>query len=299
MTMIAVGKADDALPCLQRLEEIDAANPQDLLVKAQSDVARTVWSLEVEQDLWRAREYGRRSIEGFQAAGARQYLPVAQAYLGWIYAQLGLLDEACGMIDAIINAKDSGDLATRNALFHQCLLLLQARKIEPSRTIAENLNRIAITAGSFIMVFTTRLVLIECLLLSQQLDAAERDLVDMSAMAMSIPCVQTRYVSLFGELRRYQGRMDEAVWLAAQAVEHGRAGPRFNYGEDPLLLRYAEALRAQGDMEGSRRVIQEARDDLLVRASKIPDLDVRRAFLDNIPHRRRTLELAQQWLEND
>jgi len=38
-----------------------------------------------------------------------------------------------------------------------------------------------------------------------------------------------------------------------------------------------------------------AKDDPLRRADKIPDPDVRRSFLENIPDHRRTLELAEQW----
>ncbi|HRI70099.1 MAG TPA: hypothetical protein PK156_37975 [Polyangium sp.] len=299
MTMIAVGKVNDALQCFRRLEEIEKANPQDLLTRAQSDVARTMRSLEVEQDLWQAREYGRRTIEGFQTAGARQYIPVALGHLGWIHAHLGLLEEASVIIDGIIAAKDSGDLASRNALFYRCLLLLQDRKIAQSRAIAEKLRQIATDSGDFIMSCNTHLVSIECLLLCDQFDEAEQVLTAMSAMAMTFPSVKARYVSLFGELRRCQGRFDEAVWLADQAVNLGRAGPRFGYGEAPFLLRYAEALRGQGDIDGSRRVILEAREDLHTLASRVPDAEVRRAFLDNIPHRRRILALAQDWLQGD
>src|SRR5262249_35928626 len=64
----------------------------------------------------------------------------------------------------------------------------------------------------------------------------------------------------------------------------------------PLLLVRAEALHALGDHDAARRAIREAQDDLYGVAAKIPDLEVRRGFLENFPEHRRTPELARAWL---
>jgi hypothetical protein len=70
----------------------------------------------------------------------------------------------------------------------------------------------------------------------------------------------------------------------------------FSHRHAMLLLVRAEAFYALGNLDAAREAIREAQEDLLRRAAKIPDPDVRRSFLENIPDHRRTLELARQWL---
>ncbi len=92
------------------------------------------------------------------------------------------------------------------------------------------------------------------------------------------------------------GDITEATRLAGEAVALGRHGPRFFAGEAPVLLRHAVLLHEMGDHESARRVLSEARDELLSRAAKIPDASVRRSYLENIPDHRQTLWLARAWL---
>jgi tetratricopeptide (TPR) repeat protein len=236
---------------------------------------------------------------GFEAAGARQFVPVTIGHCGLLHAQLGLFDEGREILERIIAAPDSGDLAVRYALFYKSMLLVQTGQTESALAIAENLSQVAIKLGDHVMCWNARLVSIECLLEAARLDDAEQALNDLRALVVNVPYLHARHLSLLALLRQNQGQLDEAVRLSAEAIIPWRLGPRYHYGEDPILLRHAEALRAQGDMAGSRRAIQDARDDLLVRASKVPDVDMRRAFIDNVPHRRRTMELAREWLDRD
>jgi eukaryotic-like serine/threonine-protein kinase len=76
----------------------------------------------------------------------------------------------------------------------------------------------------------------------------------------------------------------------------GRAGPRYNYGRDPLLLRHALALHGAGQLDAAREAIRIARQDLLAVAAKIPDESVRNSYLENIAPNAETLKLAREWL---
>ena len=65
-------------------------------------------------------------------------------------------------------------------------------------------------------------------------------------------------------------------------------------GEAAVLLAYAEALRATGDVTGARSTIRDARARLNARAEKITGEDLRKSFLEKVPAHARTVELARE-----
>ncbi len=296
IALMVAGKQDEAFPLLQRILEIAAANPGDLLGAAWTTWAQVFWLRDAEQDPWRSREYNFATISGYEAAGARQYRGITETICAWGHGLLGLTSEASEMLDRLLVTSDAGNLVWTYSTFYKSQLLLQSRELEQARELADRLGQSAMAAGDHVMHANARFIRIECLLLTEKLEEAERALAEIAGPSMMMPYLHARYLSLLGEVRRHQGRFEEAVKLTAEAVTRGKPGPRFQYGEDPLLLRHAEILHASGDLPAARRVLTEAKDDLLARAEKIPDLAVRRSFLENIPHNRRTLALARDWL---
>jgi len=84
--------------------------------------------------------------------------------------------------------------------------------------------------------------------------------------------------------------------IAERALSRSRSSGMGNCFRYPmLLLVHAEALHALGERAAACQAIREAQEDLLSRAAKIPDMEVRRSFLENFPDHRRTLELAREW----
>lgn len=61
-------------------------------------------------------------------------------------------------------------------------------------------------------------------------------------------------------------------------------------------LAYAEALRACGDIDGSKRAIAAARDQLLTRADKIQNPAWRKGFTSGLQEHARILMRAGEWL---
>jgi hypothetical protein len=59
-----------------------------------------------------------------------------------------------------------------------------------------------------------------------------------------------------------------------------------------VRLAHAEALRATGDTDGARRVLDDARARLLAIAARIPDPAYRQTFLEGVPEHARILALA-------
>ena len=67
-------------------------------------------------------------------------------------------------------------------------------------------------------------------------------------------------------------------------------------GEALIHVGYAEGLRARGDIEGSKKAIQKARDRLLARASMIRTPELRRGFMERLAEHSRILMRAGEWL---
>jgi len=191
---------------------------------------------------------------------------------------------------------DPGSLTLMYTQYYKGLLLVEARRHEEAYSTAESLFTNAVACSDYIMLWCARLLMTEIMILSDRTLDAERELHDLGEENAFMPFLRTRFLSLSSEVRRRQGRAEEAARLAAESVAAGRVGPRYNYGEEPLLLRHALALHALGDLDGARNVIREARDELLERAAKIPEPAVRRSYLEGLGAHARTLALAEEWL---
>ncbi len=91
-----------------------------------------------------------------------------------------------------------------------------------------------------------------------------------------------------------QRRTAEALEAAQRGMADARQVGRLETGEEEVRLMLAEALLANGDREGARAAIAEARAALLTRASRIGDPSLRACFLEARPEAARTLALADE-----
>jgi hypothetical protein len=127
------------------------------------------------------------------------------------------------------------------------------------------------------------------------LDGAEREL--PVALAMAVPLEQPGVLGTLSALRLAQGRADEALAAAEDAVARcaGMGGCGMFRGAFVRLV-HAEALHATGAHDAARRAIAEARARLFTIAGRIADPVYRTSFLENVPECARTLTLARAWL---
>lgn len=216
--------------------------------------------------------------------------------MGLSYFQLGLFSEAEALFDRVLAMPDAGNLALIYATYYKCLLFLETRRIDEARTMAAELAKDAMVANDFVMLWCARLHIAEACIALDKRDEAQSVLDELGETNAFLPFLKARFASIRSEICRRNGDFSDAVRLAAEAVATGKAGPRYNYGEDPLQLRYALALHAFGDEGGARDAIRVARDDLQERAAKIPDMTLRQTYLENIAAHARTFELAQKCL---
>ena len=127
------------------------------------------------------------------------------------------------------------------------------------------------------------------------LEGAERELV--AALGMAVPLEQPGVLATLSMLRLGQGRAEEALAAAEDAVARIAAMGGCGMFRGALVrLAHAEALHATGAHDAARRVIAEARAHLLATADKIADPAYRQSFLENVTENARTLALARAWL---
>lgn len=294
---VVTGQAHKGIPYLRRMEEIAARyGGTDFLVSAWSEFAFTFASRELHNDPWQAREHIQASSAHYAAAGAREYQAITCAHLGLSYMQLGLLTDAEELFNRVLALPYAGKLSLMYATYYKSRLFLEWGRFDEALSAAETLANDVMAANDRVMFWCARLLAVGILMASGKLDEADAILDELGEANAFLPFLRARFLSHRGEICRKRGHAEEAVRLTALSVEIGRAGPRYNYGEDPLRLRHALALHAAGDLDGARRVIQEARDDILGCAEKIPDHTVRMAYLETIAAHAQTLGLAREWL---
>lgn len=297
ISLLVAGQPDNAQTFLQRLKEISAPHRKtDLLATAWVLFSQLFADREIDNDLWSARENCRASALQFERAGAREFLAITNAHLGLSHMQLGLFAEADVLFEQVLATPDAGNLAFMYAAYYKSLLFVETKRFDDAWGIAGTLANNALAANDFVMLWCARLVMVEIAIARDKLDEAQGILNELGEANAFLPFLRAKWLSLRSEVCRCQGQIDEAVTRAADSVVVGASGPRYNYGEAPLLLRYALALRAQGNLDAANKAIAEARDDLLTCAAKIPDLTVREAYLKNIAHHAQTLQLAREWL---
>lgn len=293
---IVTGQMAYAAPYLQRMVEIaDKYREADFLTAAWTEFALMFAAREMQNDLWLARQHNLAAADRYAAAGAREYLAITNAHLGLSYMQLGLFDQAEEWFNRVLATKGAGNLAFMYATYYKSRLCLEQKRFEEALTMTAALAQDALGANDFVMLWCARLLSAGVLLADGKPDEADAILDELGESKAFLPFLRARFLSLRAEIRLNQGRAAEAVDFAAESVIAGRAGPRYNYGEDPLRLRHALALHAAGRVEDARDVVREAHDDLRACAAKIADEDVRRAYEENITPHAKIFALARDW----
>ncbi len=295
---IVTGQGANAAPYLQRMLEIaEKHRTTDFLTAAWTEFALMFAAREMKNDLWLARQHNIAAADRYAAAGAREYLAITNAHLGLSHMQLGLLAKAEELLDGVLAMPDAGKLAFMYARYYKGRLFLEHKRLNEALEITALLAQEARAASDYVMLWCARLLTAGILIASDKLDEAGGVLDELGETNAFLPFLRARFLSLRADILRRRGKPEDAVVVAAESIAIGQVGPRYNYGESPLRLRYALVLHAAGHLEKARDVIREARQDLLTCASKIPDETARQSYLENIDAHAQTLELAREWLE--
>jgi hypothetical protein len=286
---------------LDRLEQISApVMERDPLTAAWVSMARGLHAFHVQRDPWNALQHSRTSLATYQTTGLAAELPMVRSFIVVYCAFLGLFDRAEEELAVVQSSNLAGSLnefATGNLV---AILRLWQRRLYEASSCAAWVVREAELRGELLIGRATALVGVQAQLFGGELEAADAAIEALAVLDREDPHHRMWYLTVVANIRLAQGRAAEAWEVAERAYWLGQACGMKHFMTHPtLLLIRAQAREALGDHAGACDAIREARDDLFEQVAKIPDPQVRRAFLENIPEHQQTLALAQQWLADD
>ncbi|UQA56957.1 serine/threonine-protein kinase [Polyangium aurulentum] len=300
---LAMMQRGSAEQCIRRIEQVAlGAIERDAIALACISYARAYWNLHAERDPWSLLENARAAAFHLERSGDRSLLPWVQAIIPATYVQLGVFDRAEEEFSRILGddlwrrGSLDGKIARATEVGRAGMLLGQGKPDE-ALALATRMMQEAKERGELGTVLNGQIHLVTIHLRRGSVDAAEAEATAFGELASQIPMFALVHLILLARVRLAQGRLAEAAAIAERALAESRSsGLGYLALDAAVLLVRAEALHALGDHAAARRSIGEARDDLLGKAAKIPDPEVRRSFLEDLADHRRTLALAQEWL---
>jgi tetratricopeptide (TPR) repeat protein len=292
------GARDEAAKYIARMDEVIAPDCDgDPFAAGWVAHTRAFWARFVDQSPYQALQHDLASVHHLEEAGARLFVPFATAHAGLDYLLLGAYEAAEGALNRALAADEGGGLVERLATYFKCRMLLDSRRLEEALALATSVRDTARAAGDRVLGPNASLTVIEARIQQGLLDEAEREAGALGDPALLSLSFRPSLLLLLAELRLRRGEAPEALRLldeARAAVE--ASGGTASVRQDKIALLYAEALHATGSFEAAQGELRRLLEDLLARAARIDDSELRRSFLENVPPHARTLELARAWL---
>jgi hypothetical protein len=196
---------------------------------------------------------------------------------------LGAFDEASVMLTrCLLRAEPKSATAfTARAILYRSYLYRGLRDEE--RSLAITLLHEAEAQGEPIAALSAALVYAEFLLFAGDLVAARRVLEAYAATAHPYPFARMMSDSLFASLALAEGRPEEAFALAERTLVETAALRMYPFFQEMTQHIRARALFGLGRDDDAQQALLLARDELLVRASRIKSPHYRKSFLENVP----------------
>jgi eukaryotic-like serine/threonine-protein kinase len=295
-----------ALDLLGRVAEGTALEERySAIIRAHGErepIARMWWNTTLairasfaHEDPWRALQHSEANQLIFDEIGGGVCFLNARLFQGLNLWCLGGPARARRFLEEVAVADEVMGLASSLRRFSLAWLLADAGDLDAARAVATGLAELGHAQHDVLHEGRGRWVLAEVLRRAGDLDGAERE-IDISR-ALAVPLERPGVLGTLAQLRLAQGRADEALAAARDAIAQWAAvGGCGLFRGAFVRLAHAEALHATGDADGARRAIADARARLLAIAAKIPDLAYRQSFLDGVPENARTFALAREWL---
>ncbi|WP_437912983.1 protein kinase [Sorangium sp. So ce302] len=281
-----------------RLDRLDESlGRRDLLVSGHRRLVQAEEARLVRGDGWAALQLLRQAEAAFDAAGMRLLVEYARVGIAQAYVELGVHDRAEEILRALLPEGSSrADASGRMARWWRAVLRSACGLLDEAITdIADLASALAVQQNRDFERLT-RLLHASLLYRRGDLAAAEREaLAGIEELAM--PSLARDWArSVLARVRLAQGRAAEAAAIAEDLLARLQALGLRPPEATELTLAHAEALHAAGSTDEARAALAAARADLLARADRIPDVEIRRCFLENVPENARLLVLAGAWL---
>ncbi|WP_433926181.1 serine/threonine-protein kinase PknK [Sorangium cellulosum] len=241
----------------------------------------------------------RAALAAFERAGDRGNACAVRMNVGYMHAELGDFAGAEEVLRSALAGAEGMGLhelvaATLSNLGH--VLGYQGRIDEAQRTEREAIA-LSQRLGDPRQEGSARTYLARIALIARDYEGAEREARTAAEVLQSAPPLRAAAVAERARALLGMGRFDEGLSAAGEAFSMLKAIGAIEEGESSVRLVYAEALAANGMEADCAAAIAAARERLLERAGKISDPVWRERFL-TLPDNRKTLAMAERWLEH-
>ncbi|HEX7840488.1 MAG TPA: hypothetical protein VF469_23580, partial [Kofleriaceae bacterium] len=281
------------------------AEPFLALIRQRGDqepLARLWWNYSVgvrasyaHDDPWTALAHSDAMQAIFDVIGGDTIFLAMQLLRGLNQWCLGALEPAVHVLEGIPAADTAMGLVSSLRRFYLSWLYADRGRLDEARALATQLTESSHAHQDRLGEGRSHWVLAEVLRRIGDLEAAEREI--GVALAMAVPLEHPGALATLSALRLAQGRADEALAAAEDAMARCEAmGGCGMFRGAFVRLAHAEALHATGAHDAARRAIAGARARLWAIADKIPDPAYKTSFLEHVPENARTLALASAWL---
>jgi hypothetical protein len=249
------------------------------------------------EDPWTALQHSDAIRAIHEAIGGEQIFLNMQLFRGLNLWHLGALTAAERTLEGIVAADEALGVASSLRRLGLSWICADLGALDEARALATQLSDYGRSHHNSFEEGRGRWVLAEVSRRMGDFEAAEREV--HVALDMAVPLERPGVLATLSALRLAQGRAEDAVAAAedavAQCVAMGGCGM---FRGVFVRLVHAEALHATCVYDAARRAIASARVRVLAIADKIADPGYRQSFLHGVPENARTLALAQAWLRD-
>jgi hypothetical protein len=274
---------------------VRAAGDREPIALCWWNIAAGLRAAYAHEDPWSALQHGNAIQPIFDVIGGEIIFLNMQLCRGLNLWFLGMSELAERTLAAITAADEALGVASSLRRFGLAWLRADRGALPEARALAAQLADYGRAHHLPLEEARGRWVLAEILRRMGDLDGADREL--QIALPMAVPLEHPGVLGSLSALRLAQGRIDEAVAAADEAVSLCISMDSCGIFRGAFVrLAHAESLHAAGALTAARIAIAEARARLLATAAKIPDPAYRQTFLDDVPENARTLTLALAWL---
>lgn len=265
------------------LDGLDLCPEQGMLAANEGTMA-----IELDNDTVAARAHAQRVIEVGRGLGVADLEMLGLGIEGLALVSEGAVAEGMRLLDEATAAATGGDMAEPVAIGMTCCNLMYAcervRDFDRAAQWCARIKEFSSRIGLRLILSVCRVHYASLALVRGDWDEAEGELLPLvEELAVSLPALVPDAVAHLGELRRRQGRLDEAEALLRRIAFH----PLASVGLAAVALDRGDGLHAADLAERSLRAIPEsartqrvAACELLVCArTALGDLDGARAAL--------------------
>jgi tetratricopeptide (TPR) repeat protein len=291
-----LGYVPDGTALEQRFHAVvRSAGERALMTQFWWNVAIGMRAAYAHEDPWSGLTHSDAIRAAFEVTGGELMYLNLQLFRGLNLWYLGAYDAAELALSGIAVADDALGVASYLRRLGLAWVRADRGALDDARELATQLRDHGQAQHNSLEEGRGRWVLAEVLRRMGDLEGAEREL--PVALAMAVPLEHPAILGTLAALRLAQGRADEALAAAQDAVARCTAITGCGMFRGAFVrLTHAEALHATGAHDAARHAIADARARLFAIADTIGDPVHKASFVEAVPENARTLALARAWL---